>query len=120
MRYRSSSTGISVRVTPELVFDFILEKAFAPIGIHIPSAPDVAPLRNREFKQVNEFDYEKLRPLVALSSLGKLPQINIPIERVDAPPLGISLLSGYNQDCFLIHTVKKVIAYTNELNQKKF
>jgi amidase len=86
----------------------------------IPSAPDVAPLRNREFKQVNEFDYEKLRPLVALSSLGKLPQINIPIERVDAPPLGISLLSGYNQDCFLIHTVKKVIAYTNELNQKKF
>jgi hypothetical protein len=34
MRYRSSSTGISVRVTPELVFDFILEKAFVPIGIH--------------------------------------------------------------------------------------
>jgi hypothetical protein len=35
MRYRSSSTGISVRLTPELVFDFILEKAFVPIGIHI-------------------------------------------------------------------------------------
>ena len=85
----------------------------------IPSSPDVAPLRNKEFKQVNEFDYEKLRPLVALSSLGKLPQISIPIENKDTPPLGISLLSGYNQDCFLIHTVKKIISYTNELNQKK-
>lgn len=76
----------------------------------IPSSPDVAPLRNKEYKQTNEFDYEKLRPLVALSSLGKLPQINIPLEGIDSPPLGISLLAGYNQDCFLIHIVKKVIA----------
>ena len=59
---------------------------------------------------MNEFDYEKLRPLVALSSIGKLPQINIPIEPIGSPSLGISFLSGYNQDYFLIQAVKKVIA----------
>lgn len=85
----------------------------------IPSSPDVAPMRNKGFKQVNEFDYEKLRPLVALSGIGKLPQINIPIESTNEAPLGVSLLSGYNQDCFLIHTVKKVMSYLNEINEKK-
>ena len=78
----------------------------------IPSTPDVAPLRNQKFQQVNEFDYEKLRPLIALSGLGKLPQINIPIESINTPPLGISLLGGYNQDFFLIDSVKKLISHS--------
>ncbi|MDP3268068.1 MAG: amidase family protein [Legionella sp.] len=76
----------------------------------IPSAPDVAPFRNKEYKQVNEFDYDKLRPLVALSSLGKLPQINIPVEPIGSLPFGISFLSNHNQDYFLIQAVKKIIA----------
>lgn len=85
----------------------------------IPSTPDVAPLRNKDYKKVNEFNYEKLRPLVALSSLGRLPQINIPIEVTNTPPLGISLLSGYRQDYFLINIVKKLFDYKNENKCKK-
>jgi hypothetical protein len=51
MRYRSSSTGISVRLTPELVFDFILEKAFVPIGIHTTGrSREIAENRGRSIK----------------------------------------------------------------------
>jgi amidase len=76
----------------------------------IPTTPDVAPFRNREFKQVNEFDYDKLTPLVSISSLAKLPQINIPIQVMGSPPLGISLLSGNGKDLFLIDVVKKIMS----------
>ncbi len=82
------------------------------LGTHnllcIPSSPNVAPLRNREFKKINEFDYDKLRPLVALSGIGKLPQINIPIVTNGYPPVGVSLLGGYKQDRFLISNTKKI------------
>jgi hypothetical protein len=84
----------------------------------IPSSPIIAPLRDQEFKKVNEFDYDTLRPLVALSGIGKLPQINIPIEANGVPPIGVSLLSGYQQDQFLISNLKKIIACQKNIMQK--
>ncbi len=85
-------------------------KNFLPHGslLCIPAAPDVAPLKKAEYQQVNQFNYEALRPLVALSSVGGLPQITIPLECSNFPPLGVSLLSGFKQDYFLIYSAKKI------------
>lgn len=105
-------TSLSEAFIQKEKYAFELNKLLKQGGLLcIPTTPDVAPFRNNIFKRVNEFDYEKLRPLVALSSLGKLPQINIPIQNKGFPPLGISLLSGYSQDSFLIQTVKKITAH---------
>ena len=84
----------------------------------IPSSPNLPPLRNKNYSKVNEFDYEKLRPLVCLSSLGQLPQINIPLESLDKAPLGVSLLAGRNQDLTLINTVMN-ICDLNRTNKPK-
>jgi amidase len=74
--------------------------------ICIPTSPDVAPLRNNTYTKVNEFDYEKLRPLISLASVGGLPQINQPIKSLGSVPLGVSLLAGHGNDLFLIHACK--------------
>jgi amidase len=102
------------------LYSTILNKLVSSSSILcIPSTPDIAPLRNKGYSHVNEFDYDRLRPLVALSSLAKLPQLNIPIDRTDGPPLGISLLSGYKQDSFLINIAKRLYAYKEEVNKTK-
>ncbi|MBA2657168.1 MAG: hypothetical protein H0U70_09355 [Tatlockia sp.] len=75
----------------------------------IPTTPFFAPFRNKKYNQVNEFDYEKLRPLISLSSIGKLPQINIPLITNNFPPIGVSLLSRANNDSFLINIVKNLV-----------
>ncbi|STX81554.1 aspartyl/glutamyl-tRNA amidotransferase subunit A [Legionella busanensis] len=93
----------------ELYFTKLNELLSLGSLVCIPSSPDVAPFREKFYNKVNEFNYEKLRPLIALSGLGKLPQINIPLEVDTLPPLGISLLSGNNQDNFLIQSIKKII-----------
>jgi amidase len=76
----------------------------------IPTTPFIAPLRDKQYNEVNEFDYEKLRPLISLSSIGELPQINIPLKIMGRPPIGVSLLSRSNHDFFLINMVKAIIA----------
>lgn len=83
----------------------------------IPTTPEIAPLRNHEFKKVNEFNYEKLRPLIALSGIGRLPQITIPINAKNSTPMGVSLLSGHQQDQFLIENIKKIIGFKKVLNK---
>lgn len=85
----------------------------------IPSSPNVAPLREKIYNKVNEFNYKKLRPLVAVSGIGKLPQINIPLERNGLPPVGISLLGGHNQDIFLIQSIKKIVDMNLSFSFKK-
>ncbi|MEO8964679.1 MAG: amidase family protein [Gammaproteobacteria bacterium] len=91
-------------------------RSFLPPGslLCIPTTPDVAPFRQAEYQQVNQFNYDKLRPLIALASVGGLPQATIPLECLDSPPLGVSLLSGFKQDYFLINSVKMILKILNE------
>jgi amidase len=74
----------------------------------IPTTPFSAILRSESKKKINEFDYEKLRPLVSLASIGRLPQINLPILNQVKAPIGISLIAGFKKDNYLIDTAKKV------------
>jgi amidase len=90
--------------------------------IFIPTSPDTAPFRAEKYSKVNEFNYEKLRPLISIASVGGLPQINIPIENSESSPIGISLLAGHNNDLFLINICKLIAEkkFTNSyLNKPK-
>jgi amidase len=77
------------------IYSVALRKLLSPGNILcIPSTPDVAPFRNQEYAIVNQFDYEKLRPLIAL-------------------------LSGFEQDYFLINAAKNITCLLNELKKNK-
>lgn len=54
--------------------------------------------------KINEFEYGKLRPLVSLASIGRLPQTNIPILSEGAAPIGISLIAAFNMDFLMAIT----------------
>ena len=74
----------------------------------IPTTPFSAVLRSESKTKINEFDYEKLRPLVSLASVGRLPQINLPILNQGAAPIGVSLISGFKKDDLLINSARKI------------
>lgn len=70
-----------------------------------PFAPVAKPANNTK---INEFNYEKLRPLISLASVGRLPQLNIPILNQANVPLGISLVAAFKKDAYLIKIAEKI------------
>jgi amidase len=99
-----------------------LQKFLSPGSmLCIPTTPDVAPFRSIEYNKTNEFNYEKLRPLISLASLGGLPQISVPLQtREYEAPMGVSLISGLMQDYLLINTVKKILTLVNNVHANIF
>lgn len=77
----------------------------------IPTTPFAPITRPEKNSKINEFNYEKLRPLISVASVGKLPQINIPVFNKDKVPLGISLVAGYRRDAYLIQVAKRIQNY---------
>lgn len=72
----------------------------------LPTTPFSAVLRPGNKSKVNEFDYGRLRPLVSLASVARLPQINLPILNHEKPPIGLSLIAGHRKDAHLINSAK--------------
>jgi len=75
--------------------------------ICIPTAPTIAPLKgdveNDDFRK----DYNaRTFALTALSGVGKLPQISIPVTNSNETPVGLSLLGPYLQDTLLLRIVE--------------
>lgn len=64
---------------------------------------------NEKNKAVNVFDYERLRPFVALSSIGKLPQLTIPVSYQTEIPISVSMLSARHTDLDLLKSVKSFL-----------
>ncbi len=76
----------------------------------VPTTPDIAPLIQKTYSKVNQFNYNRLRPFIALSGVAKLPQITIPVESLQnrSAGFGVSILSRQNQDFLLLAVVKKI------------
>ena len=81
----------------------------------VPTTPFSATMRTNIKNKVNDFDYERLRPLVSLASIGRLPQINIPVFYPEKAPIGISMIAGFRKDHFLISAVKRIYNSSYEL-----
>lgn len=76
--------------------------------ICIPTTPFSTFKKSQHKTKINDFDYERLRPLVSLASIGRLPQINLPIINKYSLPIGISLIAGYKKDHYLIEIAKRI------------
>ncbi|MGA8614385.1 MAG: amidase [Xanthobacteraceae bacterium] len=67
----------------------------------IPTVHDLPPLRDAPVSAQVAFR-EKTLALTCVASLTRLPQINLPVTRVDGCPVGLSLIAGPRGDEFLL------------------
>jgi amidase len=67
----------------------------------IPTAHDLPPLREAPVSAQVAFR-EKTLALTCVASLTRLPQVNLPVTRVDGCPVGLSLIAGPRGDEHLL------------------
>lgn len=80
--------------------------------IALPTAPGIAPLRGFPADKLEAFRYRALQ-LTGIGSLGQVPQITLPLGKVDGCPVGLSLMGGQGSDELLL-TLAAQIAGTAE------
>ncbi|WP_425403259.1 amidase [Hwanghaeella sp.] len=73
----------------------------------LPTAPGIAPLRGQPAENLESFRYRCLQ-MTGIASLGKVPQINIPVGQVDGCPVGLSLIAGPGGDELLLELAGKI------------
>jgi len=76
----------------------------------IPTSPTIAPLKSEISFDRNSDYYRRALSLTAISGVGRLPQISLPLATTSGAPIGLSLLGPYGEDLFLIQVVKQVDA----------
>ncbi len=73
----------------------------------LPTAPGIAPLCGQPADKLESFRYRALQ-LTGIASLGKVPQINIPVGQVDGCPVGLSLIAGRGGDELLLELAQRI------------
>lgn len=77
--------------------------------ILFPTVPTIAPLKGafEHLETAMDF-YDRTMAITAFSGVARLPEITIPVTKVDNAPVGLSIASGFYQDEFLISAVKQL------------
>ncbi|RVU37854.1 amidase [Hwanghaeella grinnelliae] len=73
----------------------------------LPTSPGIAPEIGQPAESLESFRYRALQ-LTGIGSLGKVPQINIPVGQVDGCPVGLSLMAGPGGDELLLDIAGKL------------
>lgn len=74
----------------------------------IPTAPDVAPLKNLPSEELEQYRHQ-LMQLTCIAGLTGLPQVTIPFENKDGLPIGLSFIANHHQDIALIKWVREML-----------
>jgi amidase len=73
----------------------------------LPSAPSIALPRNSPPQEVDGLRTRAL-PMLCISGLARLPQVSLPLARLDGCPLGLSLIAARGNDTMLLELAKKL------------
>ena len=75
----------------------------------LPTVPGIAPLRNAPAAQTDEFRSHALS-LLCIAGLARLPQVSLPVSKLDGCPLGLSLISRRGGDEMLLRLARELAA----------
>jgi amidase len=78
--------------------------------ICLPTSPRAAPLRGTPPDQVEVEYRNQAQRILCIAGLAGLPQISVPVARIDGLPLGLSLIGARNSDRGLIALAKKILS----------
>ena len=73
----------------------------------IPTVPDIAPLRNADPKATEDFRTRALT-LLCIAGLARLPQVNLPLGKLNGCPIGLSLIGPPNSDMMLLGIARQL------------
>jgi amidase len=71
----------------------------------LPTVPDIAPLRDADPKATEDFRARALT-LLCVAGLARLPQINLPLGKLNGCPIGLSLIGPRDSDMMLLAIAK--------------
>lgn len=74
----------------------------------MPSAPGIALLRNSPPKVLDELRARAL-PILCIAGLARLPQVSLPLAKLDGCPLGLSLIAAPGNDTLLLELAGRLI-----------
>ena len=75
----------------------------------LPTVPAIAPLRNTPIAELDEFRAHAMS-LLCIAGLARLPQISLPLVKLDACPLGLSLIAARGNDTLLLDIAQRIAA----------
>jgi amidase len=77
--------------------------------ICLPTSPTIAPLKGSKAHDRSKDYYTRTLSLTAISGVGRIPQISLPVGNVGGAPIGLSLAAAHGNDRYLVHTSKRVV-----------
>ena len=79
------------------------------VVIVLPTVHAIAPLMNTPTAELDEFRARAMS-LLCIAGLARLPQINLPLAKLDGCPLGLSLVAARGNDTLLLDIARRVAA----------
>ena len=74
----------------------------------LPSVPDIAPLKNCPPDQTTAFR-ERAMGMLCISGIGRLPQVSLPLVKLNGCPLGLSMVAARGNDEMLLAVAKQIV-----------
>ena len=77
----------------------------------IPTVHTPAPLKgSHSVRGFSRAYYSRALALTAISGIGRLPALSLPLAEVDGLPVGLCLMAGSGQDAFLLAAARQAVA----------
>ena len=73
----------------------------------LPTVPGIAPLRNTPPAEIDDFRGRAMS-LLCIAGLARLPQVSLPLARLEGCPVGLSLVAARGGDMMLLGLAKKL------------
>ncbi len=73
----------------------------------LPTVPGIAPLKNRPPEETDDFRARAMS-LLSIAGLARLPQVSLPLARLEGCPLGLSLVAARGADAMLLALAKEL------------
>jgi amidase len=74
----------------------------------LPSAPGIAPPRNSPPAELDDLRARALA-MLSIAGLARLPQVSLPLARLDGCPLGLSLIAARGNDTMLLALARELM-----------
>jgi amidase len=78
----------------------------------IPTAPTVAPLKGSKAYDRSSDYYWRALSLTSIAGVARLPQVSMPLARVNGAPIGLSFVAARDRDLDLLAAAKLHAAAT--------
>src|SRR5439155_24266819 len=75
----------------------------------LPTSPRVAPLRNTPVDRIEVEYRNQAMCLLSIAGLARLPQVSLPMARLDGLPLGLSLVGPRDSDAALLAFARELV-----------